>query len=149
MKQTLLALCLFFLFSACKKDSTSTQLTNTQLLTAHTWQVYETIQQVGNTQTMYKKGGINTTGSDYSKVRLAFKADGTGSLTDPLNNTYSLTWAFTTGDESKMTVTINYSTPTTLSYMLISLTSNSFSNTLYYSVSGQQALATSKYIPYP
>ncbi|MBN8825036.1 MULTISPECIES: hypothetical protein [unclassified Spirosoma] len=140
---------IILVLSSCKKDDTPAPLTNTQLLTQHTWQLYETVQQIGGVQTSYKMNGINTTGSDYSRVRLVFKTDGSGLLTDPLNNKYTLTWKFDRNDESKMTVVINYPAPATLNYTLIYLDENTFSNTLFYSESGQQVLASSKYIPVP
>ncbi|MBL7743836.1 MAG: hypothetical protein JNN00_10220 [Chitinophagaceae bacterium] len=140
-------LVLTIIIASCKKDSTTAQRTKTEYLTNNTWQVKEIVQQSGNTQGRFVKGGINTTGADYSKARLAFKNDGTGSFTDPLNNTYSLTWSFAPGDETKMTVIVNYSVPATLNYTFITLEENTFIYTIYYTEAGQNALATAQYIP--
>lgn len=150
MKKTLAILCsLFLVIASCKKDSTDTPtpLTKTQLLTNNTWQVKEIIQQYGNTQGRYEMGGINTTGADYSKVRLLFNANGTGSFTDPLNATYTLMWSFVSGDESKMNVVVNYPTPAPLNYTFVSIEENNFVYTIYYNEAGQNALATAHYIP--
>lgn len=142
-------LVLFILALGCKKDSSviATQKTKTELLSGHTWQVKELISQIGNSQGRYVKGGTNTTGADYSKVRLVFNANGTGSFTDPLNQTYTLTWSFVSGDDTKMTVVVNYSTPATLNYLFVALDENNLTYTIYYSDSGQNALATAHYIP--
>jgi hypothetical protein len=151
MKKTLsIFLLSVLLISGCKKNSTTpAALTKTQLLTKNTWQVEELISQYGNTQGQYKKGGVNTTGSDYSKYRITFSSNGTGSFTDPLNHTYTFTWNFAPGDETKMTIIANYPTPATLNYSFVNLDGNSFTYTIHYVESGNQALATARNIPFP
>jgi len=149
MKRTIVILLYsFILYTGCKKESTSqTQRTKTQILTSHTWQVQELISQYGNTQGRYVKGGINTTGTDYSKARLVFNSNGTGTSTDPNNHTWTLTWSFATGDETKMTLVINYPTPATLNYTFVTIDENKFTYTIYYNESGNNALATAENIP--
>jgi len=109
--------------------------------------VQEIVQQAGNSQGRYVKGGINTTGADYSKVKLKFNPDGTGSFTDPLAHTYTLTWAFAAGDEARMTVTVNYPTPVLLNYTFVSIDENNFIYTTYFTDSGQNAMSTDHFIP--
>jgi hypothetical protein len=150
MKKILMVLgLLFFVVASCKKETATTNapLTKTQFLSNNAWQVKELIQQSGNTQGKYIKGGINTTGADYSKARLIFMTNGTGSFTDPLNHTYTLTWSFMPGDETKMNLLINYPTPVTLNYSFVTLDKNNFTYTIYYTEAGQNALATVNYIP--
>jgi hypothetical protein len=147
-----ISLLLVLIISACKKDSTTPAPpapTKTQLLTKNTWQVEELISQYGNTQGEYKKGGINTTGSDYSKYRITFSPNGTGSFTDPLNHTYTFTWNFVSGDETKMTIIANYPTPATLNYSFVNLDGTRFTYTIHYMESGNYALATASNIPFP
>jgi hypothetical protein len=133
------------IFSACSKKSAS--LTNTQLLTQHTWQIQSALIQEGNSQTSYTKGGVNSTGSDYSIDRFTFKAGGTGVFVDNLDSTWTFTWAFATGDETKMTITINYATPETLSWAFIFLTQNTFTYTEYFENGGTEILAEMQLIP--
>lgn len=148
-------LALAFVLNSCEKDSVTNDPepppppTNTELLTNNDWQIKEIIQQYGNNQGRYVKGGTNTTGSDYSVARLSFDENGTGSFTDPLGDTYTMTWAFTPGDETKISLVVNYPVPTPLNYVFVHLTENNFTHTTYYSEQGNNAIASVHYIPVP
>ena len=149
-KTTIILLYSFVVFTGCKKESdapTQEARTRTEILTSHTWQVKELISQLGNTQGRYVKGGINSTGSDYSKARLIFNSNGTGTSTDPLMHTWTMTWSFVPGDETKMTLVINYPTPATLNLAFVEIDETKFTYTIYYIESGQNALATAENIP--
>lgn len=144
--------------TACTKDTDTDDTTpppppppptNTEMLTGSVWQVKELIQQRGNTQTRYLKNGLNNTGSDYSVARLVFNTDGTGSFTDPLDDTYPMTWQFAPGDETKVTLIVDYGVPVTLNYAFVNIKEDSFTHTIYYEESGTKVLATVQYIPVP
>lgn len=100
------------LFTGCSKDDDNdtpdpvVPPTNKELLTAKTWQVGETYQNVSGTRTHYLRGGENTSGVAMGALRMKFNADGTGSHTDISGTNYTLTWAFTSTDESTVHITI-------------------------------------------
>ena len=98
------------IFSACSKDDDDTpgpaNPTNTELLTAKTWQVGETYQNITGTRFHYLRGGENTSGVNMGALRLKFNADGSGSHTDVDGHNYTLTWAFTSADESNIHIVI-------------------------------------------
>ena len=98
------------LFTGCDKDDDNdtdpVNATNKELLTAKTWQVGETVQNVSGTRTHYLRGGENTSGVAMGTLRIKFNADGSGSHTDVDGINYTLTWAFTSADESTMHITI-------------------------------------------
>ena len=83
------------IFSACSKDDDDTpgpaNPTNTELLTAKTWQVDETFQNITGTRFHYLRGGENTSGVNMGALRLKFNADGSGSHTDVDGHNYTLT----------------------------------------------------------
>jgi hypothetical protein len=100
------------LVTGCSKDDDNdtpdpvVPPTNKELLTAKTWQLGETYQNLTGTRIHYLKGGENTSGVDMGALRLKFNADGTGSHTDVDGNNYTLTWAFTSADERSIHITI-------------------------------------------
>jgi len=144
-KITILALAISVIMTACSKDNEVKS--KTDYLTNNAWQMKQIIQQVGNNQSVYIKGGINTTGSDYSKTRLQFNADGTGSFTDPLEDTYALSWSFAPNDESEINVIVDYPIPYHLLYTFVSLDEHNFVHTINYNEQGNNVLATAHYIP--
>lgn len=81
--------------------------TNKELLTAKIWQLGETTQVLSGSRIHYVKGGENTSGVSMEKLRIKFNADGTGTTTDVGDITYNLTWAFSSGDESTIHITVN------------------------------------------
>ncbi len=97
------------ILSGCDKDNDTpdpVNPTNKELLTAKTWQVGETYQNISGTRTHYLRGGENSSGVNMGALRLKFNADGTGSHTDVDGNNYTLTWAFTSADESNIHIII-------------------------------------------
>ena len=110
--QKILAITTFavVLFTGCDKDDDNdndpVNPTNKELLTAKTWQVGETYQNITGTRFHYLRGGENSSGVNMGALRLKFNADGTGSHTDVDGNNYTLTWAFTSADESNIHITI-------------------------------------------
>jgi hypothetical protein len=152
MKIKLSILLLFvsaIIFSSCSKSSTATPLTNTQLLTQHTWEFEQTIVQEGNNQTMYIRDSTNTTGYDYDVDTYEFNTNGTGVLNDGSNNIYTFTWAFNS-DETAMTLIIDYSgTYMTFTDSFIQLSQNSFYFTQSNVTGGVEGLAENELIPVP
>lgn len=101
-----------FLISGCSKDDNNDDneqpaLTAKQKLTAHTWQVEETYQNLTGTRIHYLRGGENTSGVNMGAIRLKFNADGTGTNTDVSGTTYNMTWNFTSAEESDLRLIIN------------------------------------------
>jgi hypothetical protein len=83
------------------------ELTNTQLLTNNAWMVDEVYVDNGGITKHYKRGGENTTGVNYSNIRLTFTPNGNGTTTDVTGSTFNLTWMFTTPDEKNMKLVVN------------------------------------------
>lgn len=111
LKIFVLATLAMIIFSGCSKDDKNDTpdpvvKTNKELLTAKTWQVGETYQNITGTRIHYLRGGENTTGADIGKLRIKFNTDGTGSYTDEAGNNYTMTWAFTSADESNIHITL-------------------------------------------
>ena len=110
--QKILVLAIFsaFIISGCNKDNDTPDPdvppTNKELLTAKTWQVGETYQNITGTRFHYLRGGENTSGVNMGALRIKFNADGTGSHTDVDGNNYTLTWAFSSADESTVHIVI-------------------------------------------
>src|SRR5688572_20718623 len=111
--QKILAITTFavIIFSGCSKDDDDdtpdpVNLTNKELLTAKTWQVEETYQNITGTRIHYVRGGENTSGVNMGALRIKFNADGTGSHTDVNGTNYTLSWAFSSADETKVHIVI-------------------------------------------
>ena len=110
--QKILVIAIFsvFIISGCSKDNDTPDPvvppTNKELLTAKTWQLGETYQNLNGTRTHYLKGGENTSGVDMSPLRLKFNADGTGSHTDVNSTNFTFTWAFSSADERNIHIVI-------------------------------------------
>ena len=99
------------IFSRCSKDDDNDTpdpvvMTNTELLTAKTWQVSETYQNLTGTRRHYLRGGENTSGVNMGALRLKFNADGIGSHTDVNGTNYTLTWAFSSTDETALHIIV-------------------------------------------
>jgi hypothetical protein len=156
MRKLILISALAFVFAGCSKDENDPEPpppppppTPTEMLTDNTWQIDHLIQQYGNVQSTYVRGGTNTTGSNYSIVRLSFDEDGTGSFTDPLNATYDLDWEWVGTTNTKMTVVVDYPVPQTLTYSFVSVSEDRFNYTTNYQENTTFALATATLIPAP
>src|SRR4030095_5178522 len=98
------------IISGCSKDNDTPDPvvppTNKELLTAKTWQVCETYQNITGTRFHNLRGGENTSGVNMGALRIKFNADGTGSHTDVDGNNYTLSWAFSSTDERSIHIVI-------------------------------------------
>ena len=86
-------------------------LTRTQMLTEKPWIVDEVFDNSGCTIKHYLKGAAGNTGANYSIMRFKFNADGTGTHSDVIGGTYTISWQFTSADERNLRITVNGSTP--------------------------------------
>ena len=147
--QKILAVATFavVLFSGCSKDDDNdpdpVNLTNKELLTAKTWQVGETYQNLSGTRTHYLKGGENTSGVNMGALRLKFNTDGSGSHTDVNGTNYTFTWAFSSADESTIHFDIEGNI---IDWYFVDIESDVVVQSANVSTNG---LVTSKWIPVP
>ena len=100
------------IIAGCSKDKKNdtpdpVPPTNKELLTAKTWQIGETYQNVTGTRIHYLRGGENTSGVNMGVIKLKFNSDGTGTNTDISGTTYNMTWSFTSSDETNLRLTVN------------------------------------------
>ena len=105
--------------------------TKTQLLTAHTWQVDELYQEIANEDTThYKRGGENTTPTNWDPVRYTFKADGSGTNVSTDKSTFTLRWKFMSSDEQTIQIILNTTEGAkTFYWSLVSISDDEFFET--------------------
>ncbi len=133
--------------NSCSKDNDaepSKNKTNLEKLTAKTWQVGETYQNLMGTRTHYLRGGENTTGVDIGAMTFKFNADGTGTHTDISGDSFNTTWKFTTPDESTLRITVNGTVE--YDWLLMNIEENRILTSSLY---GNNGLIVAKYIPAP
>jgi hypothetical protein len=132
----------------CSKDNNDNpapaDLTSKQMLTAHTWQIAETYQNLSGTRTHYLRGGENTSGVDMGAMRLKFNADGTGTNTDISGTTYNMTWNFSSADEKNIRMTVNETV--VYNWLFTAISENEILQTSLVSTNG---LITAKWVPAP
>jgi hypothetical protein len=83
---------------------------STAILTANSWKIQVIRAVSGNTVIYYLRGGTSNTQS-FDNEYITFRADGTGLYVDNAGGQYSLTWQFADATFTKITYTIQYSTP--------------------------------------
>jgi hypothetical protein len=87
-------------------------LTRTQMLTAKEWKIYETYDFSNCTSiNHYLLNASGNTGANYSIMRFKFNAGGTGTHTDAIAGSYTISWQWTSADEKNLRITVNGSTP--------------------------------------
>jgi hypothetical protein len=105
--------------SSCKKETTyitdtiikkDTALT-TQLLTSHSWKIFEERGVSGGVILYYLRGGSNNTQS-FDNEYITFNANNTGLLVNNAGIQTSFTWNFVNADNTKLTWTVT-NTPAT------------------------------------
>jgi hypothetical protein len=120
----------------------------TQLLIGKTWQAMEVNDLSGCTNTHYVRGASGNTGANYNTLRFTFNADSTGSHTDTQGNTYPISWRFIAGDSSRMTITVNASTPVTYQWNMVDITANKLTETTAISTTpGNHILVSATFEP--
>ena len=118
------------IISGCKKDSAATSttpLTKIQILVKYSWQPDEVLRNSSCKNSHYVKDDINTTGINYSAVRIIFKEDGTGTYTTDLGQTFPATWKFTSTDQKNMEFSVSYPGIVTYTWNFVEISDNSFS----------------------
>ncbi|MGN6493596.1 MAG: hypothetical protein ACTHLE_16465 [Agriterribacter sp.] len=98
---------------SCKKETTAqtATLTKDEILVAKNWKIDQLHSVIDGTYAMYSNGGTNTTGVDYHNVRYTFNADGTGTYVDQYNDSYAITWQFTSADKRSIKFTRSGKSP--------------------------------------
>lgn len=118
--------------------------TKTQMLVGKNWEVYEVLRNIEENNSHYIKDSLNTTNTNYSSIRLSFRADGTGIYIDEEGVSHSSVWKFTTADERNMELTISPPSPATFVWNLVEISDSSFSNTTAF---GPHILVAARYTP--
>ena len=160
-------LIVFFLFimqmniSSCSKNTVTTMhdtttivdtvkpvvLTNTQILSGNTWEVYELYQVLNGDTSHYLRGVVNTTGSNQDIQRFTFTANGSGSYIGPDNINYNLAWQFTNSEQTSMQlITTNGGSSITYNWELVSITDSAIYETTP-EING--VIVSTKLIPVP
>lgn len=131
---------------SCKKfDNHVRDLTKREILVRNPWKVDEVMSSVNGKNGHYIAGGINNTGVDYSKFKLTFKNDGTGTYTAEAGVTFNTTWEFTSSDEHNMKLTVYESTPVIFVWNMVEISENSFQSTT--AVDKLNILQSTRYVP--
>ena len=136
------------LFSSCQKyiDRLPDHhaRTKTEMLVGKNWEVFEVLRNIEGDNSHYIKDSLNTTTTDYSSIRLSFRADGTGVYIDEEGVSHSAVWKFTTADERNMELTISPPAPATFVWNLVEISDSSLSNTTAF---GPHILVAARYTP--
>ena len=135
-------------FSSCQKYidrlPEKPARTKTEMLVGKNWEVFEVLRNIEELNSHYIKDSLNTTNTDYSRIRLSFRADGTGIYIDEEGVSHSSVWRFTTADERNMELTISPPAPATFVWNLVEISDSSFSNTTAF---GPNILVAARYTP--
>ncbi len=83
----------------------------TAILTANAWKMQEFRGVIGNSITLYERGGTSNT-ENYDNEYIRFNADGTGTLFDAVGTTHALTWAFESGTTTQLSFVVSNPSPT-------------------------------------
>lgn len=132
---------------SCTKDfnNQDDNLTKREILISTDWKVDEVMSNVGGKNLHYIRNGINTTGVDYSKFKLTFKEDGTGTYTAESGQTFNTTWEFTSADEHNMKLVVFENKPITFTWNMVEISDKSFQSTT--AVNSPVILQSTRYIP--
>ncbi len=145
------------LFFGCEKEAVTTNtVTNTihdticieptkrSILVEKEWEVDEVQRSLNGVNSAYIRGGLNTTGENYSNLKFTFFEDGTGTYTDVSGTSHGLTWSLST-NERNMTITISSPTSTFV-WSMVEIKDNYLYST---TVSGANLLIAARYIQVP
>jgi len=151
MKKTLLPLLTVLLtitiFSACTKDNTTppvVALTRSQVLVKYNWQVDEIWRNIAGVNSHYVRNGVNTTGTNYTQMRLMFNADSTGTYIDEGGTSHATTWKFTSADQHNMQLNVGAPSATTFTWNLVEISDSTFTSV---TPVGTNTLVTARYVP--
>ncbi|HEY5405615.1 MAG TPA: hypothetical protein VIJ92_00945 [Ginsengibacter sp.] len=121
-------------------------LTKTQLLVRSTWQVDEVFRNISGANSHYKRGGENTTGTNYDTLQVTFNTDGSGTYRDETGTTHQASWSFATPDFRNVTFNIGPPSATTYNWGLFEVTGDAMYNT---TPVGSNILVAARYTPLP
>jgi hypothetical protein len=141
----LTAFSLAILSSGCKKDTVVVPKTQTELLTAHIWEVGQYVQDISGTIDSFSRGSSSNTISE-DQIRFTFNANGTGTHINNVGTVYTMVWNFSNTSQTEMhTVFTNGGSSFSADWSLISLSDSSFNETTVLS----NGLASTRLVPEP
>ena len=114
------------------------------MLVQSTWRVEEVLRNISGVNSHYIRGEANTTGTNYSSVRLTFKADGTGTYTDEAGVHHATEWKFLSLDQRNVKLAVKEPYPITFIWNLVEISESSLSNT---TAVGSNTLVAARYTP--
>jgi hypothetical protein len=82
-------------------------LSKTEMLTTGEWELNELHRRDENGLSFYKRGGDNSTGINYDRLRLLFRKDGTGIYTDNLGGKHEMLWEFSDAEERSAVLSVD------------------------------------------
>ena len=144
-----------FQMTSCTKSNAQTKtdtvyqcpqgLTQTQLLTAHTWKASEIRIQLANNTTEYYLRGGTANSVNYDTDSLKFNSNNSGTYFY-MGSQFTTTWNFTDAQQTKMTLVINSPTIQTFYLENIFLSDTYFCYSQYI-INGLTYLATGRRTP--
>ncbi|HMG81512.1 MAG TPA: hypothetical protein VK559_00625 [Ferruginibacter sp.] len=140
---------LFVLFSCSNHLTSASKLLSTKedILVKNTWEVEEVMSNVHGKNLHYIKGGINTTGEDYTPYRFTFKSDSTGTYIDGGGNVYSTRWKFTSADGHNMEFIVEASTPLVYTWNMVEISPTSFQSITALTIGDDDILQSTRCVP--
>lgn len=109
-------------YNGCEKRNTKDDgLQKKDILVQMPWIVDELYHSIGGKNSFYERGGMNTTGVDYDRLRFVFKADGTGNTTQQNGDVYQFDWKLSP-DERSLSLKVYFSSPLVYSWKLLEIT---------------------------
>ena len=121
-------------------------LTKTQILAQKEWIVDEIARSLSGTISQFIRGGMNTTGTNYTLLKFKFNTNGTGTYRDENGIVHSLNWIFTNPSERNMRLDIGAPFATVFNWNMVEIKDNYLHST---TVQGSNVLVTARLIQVP
>jgi len=121
-------------------------LTRTQILVQKDWIIDEISQSISGLTSHYVRGGVNTTGVNYTNLKIHFNADGTGTYIDETGGPHTLNWSFTSTDQRNMHLIVGAPFANTFDWNMVELKDNYLHAT---AMQGSNILVAARYIQVP
>lgn len=125
---------------------TAIALTKTQILIQKDWLVDEVARSISGTNSQYIRGGMNTTGTNYSNLKFHFNLNGTGTYTDENSIIHPLTWNFTGSGQRNIHLSVGPPFSTIYDWNMVEIGNDYLHCT---TVSGSNILLTARFIQTP
>jgi hypothetical protein len=93
---------------SCKTNShiqSNNELKTDQVIVQSEWRVDRLHHVIFGKYSEYERNGINTTGTNYDKLRFTFHSDGTGIHVNENGKSVEFTWKFTSEDKHSLALT--------------------------------------------